>query len=81
MITSEAVIVAVFGALMGIAVGVGFGAALQRALQGQGITELSLPYGRLALFILTAAGAGVLAALLPARRAARLNVLRAVSTV
>jgi putative ABC transport system permease protein len=78
MITTEAVIVAVFGALLGIAVGVGFGIALQRGLHDQGITVLAIPYGRLGLFIVAAALTGVLAAVLPARRAARLNVLTAI---
>lgn len=78
MITAEAVNVAVFGALLGIAVGVGFGIALQRGLHGQGITVLAIPYGRLGMFIVAAAVTGVLAAVLPARRAARLNVLTAV---
>jgi putative ABC transport system permease protein len=78
MITTEAVIVAVFGALLGIAVGVGFGIALQRGLHDQGITVLAIPYGRLGLFVLAAAVTGVLAAVLPARRAARLNILTAI---
>ncbi|MCW2776762.1 MAG: hypothetical protein JWN17_487, partial [Frankiales bacterium] len=78
MITTEAVLVAVFGALLGIAVGVGFGVALQRGLSDQGITVLAVPYGRLGLFVLAAAATGVLAALLPARRAARLDVLTAI---
>ncbi|MCU1595039.1 MAG: hypothetical protein JWO12_2431 [Frankiales bacterium] len=80
MITTESTIVAIFGALLGIAVGVGFGIVLQRALHDQGITVLAIPYGRLAVFVLAAGVTGVLAALLPARRAARLNVLQAVST-
>ena len=80
MITVEAVIVAVFGALLGIAVGTSFGVALQGALRGQGITDLAIPYGRLGLFVLAAAAAGIVAALLPARRAAHLNVLQAIST-
>jgi putative ABC transport system permease protein len=78
MITTEAVIVAVFGALLGITVGVGFGVALQRGLHDVGITVLAIPYGRLGLFVVAAAVTGVLAALLPARRAARLDILAAV---
>jgi putative ABC transport system permease protein len=78
MITSEAVIVAVFGALLGIAVGVGFGIALQYGLHNQGISELAIPFGRLALFIVAAGATGVLAAVIPGRRAARLNVLTAI---
>jgi putative ABC transport system permease protein len=80
MITTEAVIVAVFGALLGIAVGIVFGIALQHGLHDQGITVLAIPYGRLALFIVAAGLTGVLAALLPARRAARLNILTAIAT-
>ena len=80
MVTVEAVIVSVFGALLGIAVGSAFGVTLQRALAEEGITELRFPVARLALFVVVAAIAGVLAALLPARRAARLDVLAAVAT-
>lgn len=80
MITTEAVLVAVFGALLGIGLGVGFGVALQRGLVDQGITVLALPYDRLALFVVAAGLTGVLAALLPARRAAHLDVLRAIGS-
>lgn len=80
MVTVEAVIVSVFGALLGIAVGSAFGITLQRALAGKGITELRFPILRLALFVVVAAVAGVLAAVLPARRAARLDVLAAVAS-
>lgn len=80
MVTVEAVVVAVFGALLGIVVGTAFGVAFQRALVDQGITELSIPAARLAVFVLVAGCAGVLAALLPARRAARLDVLRAIAS-
>ena len=80
MVTVEAVIVAVFGALLGIAVGSVFGVALQRALSDQGITELRFPVSRLVLFVAVAALAGVVAALIPARRAARLDVLKAIAT-
>jgi len=79
MIRVEAVIIAVYGALLGVVLGCGFGYALVRALAGQGVTEFALPVGRLVVVIVVAAVAGVLAAALPARRAARLDVLRAVS--
>ncbi len=79
MIRVEAVAVAVFGALLGIVVGTGFGIAAQRALVDQGITELSFPYARIVIFVILAAVAGVVAAALPARRAARLDVLQAIS--
>lgn len=80
MVTVEAVIVSVFGALLGIGVGSVFGIAFQRALADQGIDQLSFPAGRLVVFVVVAGLAGVLAALLPARRAARLDVLRAIAT-
>jgi len=69
MVTVEAVIVSVFGALLGIAVGSVFGITLQRALADQGITELRFPVVRLLVFVVVAGIAGILAALLPARRA------------
>ena len=80
MVTVEAVIVSVFGALLGIGVGSVFGVAFQRALADQGIDQLSFPVGRLVTFVVVAGLAGVLAALLPARRAARLDVLKAIAT-
>ncbi len=80
MITVEAVIVSVFGALLGIAVGSAFGITLQRALADQGITELRFPVVRLVTYVAIAGVAGVVAALLPARRAARLDVLEAVAS-
>ena len=79
MIRVESVVIAVYGALLGLAVGVCFGWALVRALHSQGVTEFSLPYGRLVQVLIVAALAGVLAAALPARRAARLDVLEAVA--
>jgi putative ABC transport system permease protein len=80
MVQVEAVLVAVFGGLLGLVVGVGFGIALQRALADQGIPALSIPVGQLLLYVLLAASAGMTAAWLPARRAAKLDVLRAVSS-
>ncbi len=80
MVTVEAVVVAVFGALLGIGVWTTFGVAFQRAKDSTGLSELSVPVGRLAVFVVVAGVAGVLAALLPARRAARLDVLQAIAT-
>ena len=80
MIRIESVVIAVFGALLGIVLGVVFGVALQRAITDQGINILSVPWVQLLVFLVVAAGVGVLAAVLPARRAARLDVLQAVTT-
>ena len=70
-----------YGALLGLLLGTAFGYALVNALHDQGVTEFSVPIGRLLLLLVVFAGiAGVLAAALPARRAARLDVLAAVAT-
>jgi putative ABC transport system permease protein len=78
MVRLESVIVAVLGAALGVVMGLAFGVALQRAIADQGIDVLSIPWLQLVLFVALAALAGVLAAVLPARRAARLDVLRAI---
>jgi putative ABC transport system permease protein len=79
MITVEAVVISVFGALLGIVVGTALGIAAVQALKDVGITDLGIPWAQLGSYLLIAAGVGVVAAILPAIRAARLNVLQAVS--
>ncbi|MGZ6827537.1 MAG: FtsX-like permease family protein, partial [Mycobacteriales bacterium] len=74
----ESVIIAVQGTLLGLLIGVFLGWALVRALRDQGIDVFRLPLGQLAAVVLLGAVAGVLAAVLPSRRAARLQVLRAI---
>ena len=60
-------------------VGAGLGAAVVRALDGEGITDLVLPWGGMSLYLGLAALVGVLAAVLPSIKAARLNVLAAIA--
>jgi len=79
MIRWESVIIAVMGAVLGVLVGVFFGFALQRALEPEGVTELAIPVAQLIFYVVFAGLAGVLAAIWPARRAARLNVLDSIS--
>jgi putative ABC transport system permease protein len=79
MVRWEAVIIAVMGALFGVVIGIAFGWALQQALEPDGFTELGIPGAQLAFYVVLAGLAGVLAAILPARRAARMNVLEAIS--
>ena len=80
MVRLESVVVAVLGAGLGVAMGLVFGVSLQRAIADQGVHVLSIPWIRLIVFVVLAAVAGILAAVLPARRAARLDVLRAIGT-
>ena len=80
MIRSESVILAAFGAVIGIVIGTLMGLALVSSLRQQGITETAVPVTRLILFFVLAALLGLLAASWPARRAARLDVLAAIST-
>jgi len=79
MIRGESVIIAVLGAVLGLAVGVLFGWAIVAALGDQGIKTLVIPGGQLAVYVVLAALAGVVAAVFPARRAARLDVLAAIT--
>ncbi|MFB4310090.1 ABC transporter permease [Actinomadura sp. GTD37] len=80
MIRLESIMIAVFGALLGMGIGVAFGAALQNALADQGLGVLAVPYGTLAVYLVVAGVIGVLAALWPAWRAGRMDVLKAIST-
>ena len=66
MITVEAVVISVFGALLGVVVGTGLGAAVVEALKDEGITDLILPWGQMGVFLGLAAIVGVVAAVLPA---------------
>lgn len=80
MITVESVSTAVFGAVLGLALGLAFGLIVQRGLRSEGLESLAIPWGTLASVLLAAAVAGVVAAALPAWRATRLDVLRAITT-
>lgn len=79
MITLESVTIAVLGAVLGMALGVTIGVLLQRTLSDD-LTSLALPIGQLTVFLGIAVVVGVLAAVVPAHRASRLNVLTAIAT-
>ena len=76
----ESVIIALLGTTIGSVVGLGFGWAMVRSLADQGFEWLTLPVGQLTAILVLAALAGVAAAVLPARRAARVEVLIALQT-
>ena len=78
MVRHEGIITAQIGSVMGIVVGLIIGGLVTGALSSTGM-GFSVPVGSLVAFTIVAAGAGVVAAILPARRAARLNVLDALS--
>ena len=79
MIRLEAAVVSLFGALLGVLVGVAFGWIAVIAIPDSFISRLSIPTGTLAIYVLIATLAGLIAASLPARRAARLNILDAIA--
>lgn len=79
MIRSEAVILAIFGAIIGIIIGTGMGIALVSSLKQHGITDTVVPVSSLLIFLVIAAVLGLIAASWPARRAAKLDVLAAIA--
>ena len=80
MIRLEAIVIAVLGAVLGVGMGLVFGLALMTSLADDGLEVVKVPFGQLALYVVAAGLVGVLAAVFPARRAARLDVLRAIAT-
>jgi putative ABC transport system permease protein len=75
----ESVIIALLGTALGLVVGVMFGWAIVKALEDDGLSRFVVPGGQLAVVAVIAALAGVGAAILPARRASRLDVLKAIT--
>jgi len=78
-VRTEALIISIFGSLEGLILGAGIGAALMATERAQG-AQLSVPVPQLLVIAAIAALAGIIASLAPSRRAARLNILNAVTT-
>jgi putative ABC transport system permease protein len=78
MITLESVAIAVLGAVLGMALGVVIGVLLRQDLR-EDLTSLAVPWGQLGVFLVIAVVVGVLAAVIPAIRASRLDVLEAIA--
>jgi putative ABC transport system permease protein len=80
MIALESVVISLLGAVLGVVLGVFFGVVLMYALRDEGLEVISVPAGQLVVFLALSVVIGLLAAVFPARRAARLDVLRAIAT-
>ncbi|MGW0946275.1 ABC transporter permease [Streptomyces sp. NPDC002623] len=79
MIRLESVVIAVFGAVLGLALGLVWGVCIQQVLALQGMKAFAVPWGTLVAVVVGSAVVGVVAALLPALRASRMNVLAAIA--
>lgn len=79
LITDEAVLTALFGAVVGSALGLALGWVIVTAFAEDGLSTFSVPLAQVGLWLAVSALAGVVAAALPARKASRLDVLRAIS--
>ncbi|MGC4176030.1 ABC transporter permease [Demequina sp.] len=79
MITIESMVMAIFGTILGMILGVGLGSALVLSLEDQGFNGVAIPWFWLAVYTVLAAIAGVLAAIWPAWRASRLDILQAIA--
>lgn len=79
MIRLESVVIAVFGAVLGLALGLVWGVCTQQVLALQGMKALAVPWGTIVAVVIGSAVVGVVAALLPALRASRMNVLAAIA--
>ncbi|WP_435612424.1 ABC transporter permease [Streptomyces sp. bgisy159] len=79
MIRLESVVIAVFGAVLGLALGLVWGLCIQQVLALQGMEALAIPWGTMVAVVIGSAVVGVVAALLPALRASRMNVLAAIA--
>ena len=80
MIRWEAVIISAVGAVLGTVLGVALGALVVNAIPDQFISEFAVPWPRIATMVIGASVAGIFAALFPAWRASRMNVLAAINT-
>jgi putative ABC transport system permease protein len=76
----EAAIIALFGTVLGLAIALSFGFSVFLALKNEGFSKFSAAPGQLLVIVILSAIAGVVAAIFPARRAAKLDILKAIAT-
>jgi putative ABC transport system permease protein len=79
-VVGESVITSMFGAVVGVVLGIGEGLALIGTLADDGIAAFSLPLGSTIVILILAFIIGVIAAVYPARRATRVDIMQAIST-
>jgi putative ABC transport system permease protein len=79
MVRLEAALIGMIGALLGVVLGLFLGWVFQRALRTQGVGELVVPWARLVVYVFVGAATGLIAGTIPARRAARVNMLDAIA--
>jgi putative ABC transport system permease protein len=75
----ESVIVSVFGALLGIIVGLPLGVGVAIALPDTVVSQIAVPWSTIVVILLVSVVVGLVAAILPARRAARIDILQAIA--
>ncbi|MFB6983148.1 ABC transporter permease [Streptomyces scopuliridis] len=80
MIRLESVVIALFGALLGLGLGMGWGTSAQKLLALEGLGVLEIPWPTILTVFVASAFVGLFAALVPAFRAGRMNVLNAIAT-
>ncbi|MFD5790384.1 ABC transporter permease [Streptomyces sp. NPDC127037] len=80
MIRLESVVIALFGALLGLGLGMGWGTSAQKLLALEGMGVLEIPWPTIITVFVASAFVGLFAALVPAFRAGRMNVLNAIAT-
>ncbi|MFC9331502.1 ABC transporter permease [Kitasatospora sp. NPDC057015] len=80
MIRLESVVIALFGAVLGTGLGLAWGVTSQKVLASNGLATLAIPTGTIVATLFASVLIGLLAALIPAFRAGRMNVLAAIAT-
>ncbi|MFI0980342.1 ABC transporter permease [Streptomyces sp. NPDC021093] len=79
MIRLESIVIAVFGAVLGLVLGLVWGVAMSRVLALQGMTAFAVPWSTVVAVVVGSVVVGLVAAVLPALRASRMNVLTAIA--
>ncbi|MFC0600257.1 ABC transporter permease [Streptomyces palmae] len=80
MIRLESVVIALFGALLGLGLGMAWGITAQKLLALEGLKTLDIPWPTIIIVFIGSAVVGLVAALAPAFRAGRMNILKAIAT-